>query len=348
MLPTSARLLRLLSLLQARRFWTGAELADRLQITERTVRRDVDRLRTLGYPVNAASGVAGGYQLGAGAALPPLLLEDDEALAVALGLRSAAGGTVTGMEEAAVRALAKLEQVLPARLQRRVKTLHAAVVPIHLAGPVVDAELLTVLAGACRNQEQLRFGYDDRNDRASERHVEPHGLVHSGARWYLVAWDLEREDFRTFRVDRIGKKPQVGRRFTRREIPGGDLAAYVSRSVSTQAYPVRARVILHAPREQVAQRVSPLTARLQAVDERRCVLEAGGAGLDGLALHIALLGYEFEVLDPPELTERIRALAARLARSATPVEEGTRTNLVTFRQSPPGEVGECAAPKLTS
>ena len=316
MLPTSARLLRLLSLLQARRFWTGAELAERLEITERTVRRDVDRLRTLGYPINANCGVAGGYQLGAGAALPPLLLEDDEALAVALGLRSAASGTVTGMEEAAVRALAKLEQVLPARLQKRVKALHSAVVPMHLAGPPVDAELLTVVAGACRNHEQLRFGYGDRKERSTRRNVEPHGLVHSGARWYLVAWDLEREDFRTFRVDRMAARPELGRRFSRREIPGGDLGAYVSRSVSTHAYPVRARVIVHAPREEVAQQVSPLTARLEALDERRCVLESGGAGLDGLALHIALLGHEFEVLEPPELTEHIRVLAARLARTA--------------------------------
>jgi predicted DNA-binding transcriptional regulator YafY len=315
-LPTSARLLRLLSLLQARRFWTGAELAERLEITERTVRRDVDRLRTLGYPVNATSGVAGGYQLGAGAALPPLLLDDDEALAVALGLRSAAGGTVTGMEEAAVRALAKLEQLLPARLQRRIKTLHAAVVPMHMAGPAVDADLLTVVAGACRNREQLRFGYGDRRERASQRHVEPHGLVHSGTRWYLVAWDVERDDFRTFRVDRIAAKPVVGRRFSPRDIPGGDLAAYVSRSVSTDAYPFRARVIVHAPREVVAQQVSPLTARLEALDGDRCVLEAGGGGLDGIALHIALLGHDFEVLEPPELSERIRTLATRLTRAA--------------------------------
>jgi predicted DNA-binding transcriptional regulator YafY len=314
-LPTSARLLRVLALLQARRFWTGAELAERLEITERTVRRDVDRLRTLGYPINATSGVAGGYQLGAGAALPPLLLEDDEALAVALGLRSAAGGTVSGMAEAAVRALAKLEQVLPARLQKRIKTLHSAVVPMHISGPPVDAELLTVVAGACRNQEQLRFGYGDRKERRSRRQVEPHGLVHSGARWYLVAWDLEREDFRTFRVDRIAAKPELGRRFARREIPGGDLATYVSRSVSTEPYPFRARVIVHAPHEQVAQQVSPLTARLQAMAGDRCLLEAGGGSLAGLALHIALLGHEFEVLEPPELTDHMRALVTRLSRS---------------------------------
>ena len=315
MLPTSARLLRLLSLLQARRFWTGAELAARLQVTERTVRRDVDRLRALGYPVAATSGVAGGYRLGAGAALPPLLLDDDEALAVALGLHSAASGTVTGMEETAVRALAKLQQLLPARLARRVKALHAAVVPLHLSGPAVSAGLLAALASACRDHEELRFAYADRKERASERHVEPHGLVHSGTRWYLVAFDLARADFRTFRVDRVTSTPRPGRRFAPRAIPGGDLGAYVSRSVSSEAYPVRARVLLHAPREQVAARVSPLAARLLPQGDR-CVLESGGGSLDGLALHIARLGYDFEVLDPPELAERMRLLASRLARSA--------------------------------
>jgi predicted DNA-binding transcriptional regulator YafY len=316
MLQTSARLLRLLTLLQARRYWTGRELAERLEITERSVRRDVDRLRTLGYPINATSGVAGGYQLGAGASLPPLLLEDDEALAVTLGLRSAAGGTVTGMEEAAVRALSKIEQVLPARLQRRVKALNSAVVPMHFAGPAVDPQLLATVAGACRDQERLQFQYGDRAERQSERTIEPHGLVHSGTRWYLVGWDIDREDWRTFRVDRVVTKATTGRRFSRRAIPGGDLAAYVSRSISTAAYPFSARVIIHAPRAQVAQRVSPLTARIEALDDRRCVLESGGGSLAGLALHIAMLGYEFEVIDPPELRDHLRELAARMQRAA--------------------------------
>ena len=318
MLQTSARLLRLLGLLQSRRYWTGPDLAGRLEITERTVRRDVDRLRTLGYPINATSGVAGGYQLGAGAALPPLLLEDDEALAVSLGLRSAAGGTVTGMEEAAVRALAKVEQVLPSRLRRRFKALHTAVVPLHLAGPRVDPELLATVAGACRDQERLHFRYADRSARSSERTVEPHGLVHSGTRWYLVAWDVDRGAFRTFRADRVVRKATTGRRFSRRELPGGDLAAYVSRSISTQAYPFTARVIINAPRDVVAERVSPLSARLESLDAQRCVLEGGGNSLVGLALHIAMLGYDFEVLEPPELIEHVRALSKRLARAAKP------------------------------
>jgi predicted DNA-binding transcriptional regulator YafY len=316
MVTTSARLLRLLTLLQARRYWTGRELAERLEITERSVRRDVDRLRSLGYPINATSGVAGGYQLGQGAELPPLLLEDDEALAVSLGLRSAAGGTVTGMEEAAVRALAKLEQVLPPRLQKRVKAMHSAVVPLHFEGPAIDPQLLATIAGACRDQERLSFAYGDRAERQSERTIEPHGLVHAGRRWYLVAWDVDRDDWRTFRVDRVQGKANTGRRFTRRPIPGGDLAAYLSRSIATKPYPFVARVIIHAPREVIAQRVPPLTARVERLDAKRCQLESGGGSLAGLALHIALLGYDFEVLDPPELRDHLRTLATRMRKAA--------------------------------
>jgi predicted DNA-binding transcriptional regulator YafY len=199
-----------------------------------------------------------------------------------------------------------------------VRALHSAVAPMHLAGPPVDPQLLATVAGACRDQERLHFRYDDRAQRSSERTVEPHGLVHSGARWYLVAWDAEREDWRTFRADRVMSKATTGRRFARREVPGGDLAAYVSRSVSTQAYPFSVRVIIHAPREVVAERVSPLTARLERHGAQRCVLESGGGSLAGIALHIAMLGYDFEVLDPPELIEHLRALSARIRRAIAP------------------------------
>ncbi|RCV50191.1 helix-turn-helix transcriptional regulator, partial [Marinitenerispora sediminis] len=192
MLETSARLLRLLSLLQTHRDWTGAELADRLGITTRTVRRDVEKLRTLGYPVHAAPGVAGGYRLGAGAALPPLLLDDDEAVAVAVGLRTAAGGTVAGIEESSVRALAKLEQVLPSRLRHRVTTLHAVTVAVPDSGAAVAPDVLTAIAAACRAHERLRFDYRDHAGQPSVRDVEPHRLVHTGRRWYLVAWDTDR------------------------------------------------------------------------------------------------------------------------------------------------------------
>ncbi|MFT3767616.1 MAG: YafY family protein [Minicystis sp.] len=316
MIQTSARLLRLLALLQSRRFWTGAELAERLEITERTVRRDVDRLRGLGYPVDATAGVAGGYQLGAGASLPPLLLEDDEALAVSLGLRTAAAGTVAGMEEAALRALAKLEQVLPARLRRRLGALRASVVPMHRAGPTVDPEVLAALASASRDRQVVEFRYGDIRARSSDRTVEPHGLVYTGARWYLVAWDLVRSDWRTFRVDRVAGKVTTGAPFVARPIPDGDLAAYVSRSVSTEAYTHRARVILDAPLAALAPRISPLAGRLERIDDQRCLLESGAQSLGSLALYIAQLGVDFEVIEPPELAAELHTLAARLTRAA--------------------------------
>src|SRR4051794_20708628 len=219
MLETSARLLRLLSLFQAQRYWSGAALSHRLEVTARTLRRDVDRLRSLGYPVNSTAGAGGGYQLGAGATLPPLLLDDDEAVAVAVGLRTAASGTVTGMEEASVRALAKLEQVLPHRLRRRVAALHGFIVPLAHSGPTVDAEMLSAIAGACRDSECLRFKYESRDGAATAREVEPHRLVHTGRKWYLAAWDLERADWRTFRVDRIASRLKTGTRFTPRPAP---------------------------------------------------------------------------------------------------------------------------------
>jgi predicted DNA-binding transcriptional regulator YafY len=315
MLETSARLLRLLSLLQARRFWTGSDLAQRLEVTERTIRRDMDRLRALGYPVNSTGGVAGGYQLGTGAALPPLLLDDDEALAVALGLRSATSGTVVGMEEAAVRALTKLEQVLPARLRRRMKALHSAVMPLYRAGPRVEPEVLTALASACRDTEEIRFRYEAGDGKLSERKLEPHGLVHAGARWYLVAWDLEREDWRTFRVDRVSGKATPGRRFTARKVPHGDVATYVSRSLSSGIYTFQARVVLQAPLESVAERVSPLAGRLTAIDAASCLLETGGHSLPSLAFFIGWLGVDFTVQDPPELIEHLRQIGARIARA---------------------------------
>jgi predicted DNA-binding transcriptional regulator YafY len=316
-LETSARLLRLLSLLQARRHWSGSALAQRLEVTERTIRRDVSRLRGLGYPVSASAGVAGGYQLDAGAKLPPLLLDDEEALAVALGLRTAAVGAVAGIEEAALQALAKLEQVLPTRVRRRVKELHAAVVPLHMAAPRVSPDLLSSLASACRNNERVRFRYEDGSGRPSERHVEPHGLVHSGSRWYLVCWDVDREDWRTFRADRIRPKVRTEAGFVPRAVPGGDLAGYVSQSVGSSAYTYQARVLLHAPLQVVAERIHPLAGRLEAAGEQRCVLETGSHSLEVLGFHLALIGVEFEVQSPPELLEHLRTLAGRLTRAAS-------------------------------
>jgi predicted DNA-binding transcriptional regulator YafY len=315
MLETSARLLRLLSLFQARRYWSGAELSERLEVTARTLRRDVDRLRSLGYPVNSTSGAAGGYQLGAGATLPPLLLDDEEAVAVAVGLRTAASGTVAGIEEASLRALSKLEQVLPSRLRTRVTALHAFILPLANAGPTVDAKTLSVIAGACRDCEKLSFGYRSRDGEASMREVEPHRLVHTGRRWYLAAWDLSRNNWRTFRIDRIAPKLSTGSRFVPRQPPEGDFAAYVSRSVSYAPHPHQARIVLQASVEMAAERVPPAAGTLEAVDEHTCVLHTGATSLDTLSVYLALIGFDFEVREPPELVERIRWLAERFTRA---------------------------------
>ncbi|WP_106968298.1 YafY family protein [Streptomyces canus] len=329
MLETSARLLRLLSLLQAHRAWSGADLADRLGVTARTVRRDVDRLRELGYPVNASPGTGGGYQLGAGAELPPLLLDDDEAVAVAVGLRTAAGQGIEGIGETSVRALSKLEQVLPSRLRRRVGALNAFTVPM-LRGPqpsAVNPGVLTELADLCRDAERLRFEYSDRPQSrtnstggtpigaASRRTVEPHRLVCSERRWYLVAWDLDRDDWRTFRVDRITPKPPHGPRFAPRTPPAEDLAAYVSRGVSTRAYASHAVVRLLVPKERAAERISPSAGVLEAEGPDSCVLRTGASSLDVMVIHVMMTGFDFEVLEPAELTEAIRTAHDRLARS---------------------------------
>lgn len=316
MLDTSARLLRLLTLLQSRRFWTGRDLAKRLLVTPRTLRRDVDRLRSLGYPVRSSSGLAGGYQLAAGKNLPPLLLDGDEALAVSLGLRMATTGTVTGMEDAALRALVKLEQVLPERLRRRMRELHAAVAPLGRHGPPIAHDLLIALAGACRGGERLVLRYQNHEGCASERDIEPHALVCTGPRWYLLAWDLTRSDWRTFRVDRIAGQTANGQRFLPRKIPGGDAAAYVSRALSVEPYPFKARIVLHAPLEKMAELIPPSAGRLERIDDTHCLLQAGAPRHDALAYHIALLGVDFEVLEPPELTAELRLLAGRLMRAA--------------------------------
>lgn len=317
MVQTSARLLKVLSLLQSRRFWSGADLARELGVTERSVRRDVDRLRTLGYPVHAAAGVGGGYQLGAGKELPPLPLEDEEAVAVAVGLRAAAAGPVKGLEEASVRALLKLEQVLPKKLRRRVNALNAVSVRLGDASPRVDAETLAVIANACRDSEVLRFDYAGREGVATARSVEPYRLVHTSYRWYLLAYDLEREGWRTFRVDRIGPKPRTGRSFQGRPLPSEDVAAYVSQSVSTEVYRFRARVTVHAPARVVSARLSGVAGRIEELDADRCVVHTGGESLEGLAFHLGFLGFDFEVHEPKELIEHLRRMSERLARAAT-------------------------------
>src|SRR3954469_15510467 len=249
MVQTSARLLALLSLLQQRGEWSGPELADRLEVGPRTIRRDVEKLRDLGYPIEAAPGIAGGYRLAAGAQMPPLLLDDAEAIAVAVGLRSSASGSIAGIEEYSVRALAKLEQILPQRLRDRVRALGDATSTFRAEGPQIDADELALIAGACRDALRLTFSYTAKGGEDTLREVEPAAVVHTGWRWYLVAYDLDRGDWRTFRIDRIAGRPRAGGRGTRREVPGGDPAAFVKKSIRSGdgGDITRGRVRLRAP-----------------------------------------------------------------------------------------------------
>jgi predicted DNA-binding transcriptional regulator YafY len=317
MTATSGRLLQLLSLLQARRDWTGAELAERLEVSGRTIRRDIDRLRELGYPVDSLTGPAGGYRLRAGTAMPPLLLDDEEAIAIAVGLRTAARASVTGIEETAVRALVKLEQVLPAHLRRRVSAVSAATIAPPVDGPTVDPQHLTTIAAACRDTERLRFAYCSRDGIESRRQVEPHSLVNLGRRWYLVAWDCGREDWRTFRVDRVDRPASAGVRFSPRPLPAGDAATQVRRSISGAPYRYEARVTLHAGADEIAGRIPAHWGAVEAIDDESCTYRTGDDDLRWLALRIAILGVDFEVHEPPELVEHLYELGRRLTRAAS-------------------------------
>jgi predicted DNA-binding transcriptional regulator YafY len=283
-------------------------------VTTRTVRNDVERLRQLGYPVLATPGVGGGYRLGAGAALPPLLLDDDEAVAVAVGLRTAANGSVTGIQETSVRALTKLEQLLPSRLRHRVNAVAAATVEVPASGPTVDAEVLTAIAGACRDQQRLQFDYRDHDGSAGVRTVEPHRLVHDRGRWYLVAWDVDRQDWRTFRADRIHPRIPTGPRFAPRDPPDGDVASYLLRGVGAATWRYRARVIVHAAAPVIAGRLPPAVL-VEAVDEQTCIVSVGSDTPQMLALYLGLLDADFEVGEAPELVEQLRTLADRYRRA---------------------------------
>lgn len=312
---TSSRLLSLLSLLQGRRDWAGGELADRLEVSGRTIRRDVDRLRELGYPVDAVTGPAGGYRLRAGAAMPPLLLDDDEAIAIAVGLRTAAGASVAGIEETAVRALVKLEQVLPSHLRRRVRALQSSTMTLPVGGgPQVDPQHLTVIAAACRDRERLRFGYTARDSSESRREVEPHSLVNAGRRWYLVAWDCGREDWRSFRVDRLARPAPAGARFEPRELPARDAAAYVGQSLAAAPARYDASVTVQAPAAELSSR-RWLGGTVEPIGDDRCLYRTSDDNLDWLAVRVAMIGHEIDVHGPPELIERLRELSGRIARA---------------------------------
>ncbi|MDI6912045.1 YafY family protein [Nocardioides sp.] len=315
---TSARMLRLLSLLQTHRYWPGGELAGRLEVSPRTLRRDIDRLRELGYDVDAVRGVAGGYQLRAGGQLPPLLLEDDEAVAIAVALRTAASGAVAGLEETAIQALTKVIGLMPPRLRRRMDAVHSQTDGVPWGGgPALDAGVLTTLAQACRDDEPISFSYTARDSAASERRVEPHRLVSLGRRWYLVAYDRDRQDWRSFRVDRVTAPRASGQRFRPRELPAPDAPAFVRAGIRSmpQRYDVRVRFEAEA-------------ATVAAYVDRWATVEPDGPGacrmamatdtLDWPLMVLARLDAPFTVEAPEELRTQVASAAVRFARAAPP------------------------------
>ncbi|MFJ3416938.1 helix-turn-helix transcriptional regulator [Streptomyces sp. NPDC086082] len=314
---TPARLLQLLSLLQTPREWPGGELADRLGVSRRTVRRDIDRLRELGYPVQASLGSDGGYRLVAGKAMPPLVLDDEEAVAIAVGLRAGAGHALEGVDEASVRALAKLEQVLPSRLRHRVATLQAATTPLTSGdGASIAPETLTVMASTVAGQERLRFAYRTKDGTESRRVTEPYRLVSTGRRWYLVAYDLDREDWRTFRVDRVSRPFATGARFTPRELPTGNAAEYLRQSMYRRQETYEYTVTFAASAEAVAANIPAWLGAPEPLGDDSCRLRATtGDAVDWLAVRLAMLGYEFTVQGPSELASCVRELGERLIRA---------------------------------
>ena len=328
---TPGRLLSLLSLLQARREWPGHLLASRLEVSERTVRRDVDRLRQLGYPVEAVMGPQGGYRLGAGADLPPLLFDDEQAVALAVALQVAAG-TQPGISDAAWRALDTVRQVLPDRLRHRVDAMQVVAAPREGA-VAVDTAVLLAVTGAARDHQQLRFDHqpagatDPAAGNGPPRRVEPHHVVHREGRWYLLAWDLDRADWRTFRLDRVSPRTPTGPRFTPRDVPGGDVGGFVAARFRGQRAPVAGRrwpcegtVVLHVAASEVAPYAAEGT--VESLGPDRCRLHAGAWSWAGLAASIARTGADIEVLEPPELADAFGQLARRAAAAAASLDAG--------------------------
>ncbi len=315
MLATSARLLQLLALLPLRRDWTGPELSERLHVSTRTLRNDIERLRSLGYPIFGTPGVFGGYRLGPGTSLPPLLLDDEEAVAVAVGLRTAATTAVSGIEETALGALAKLEQTLPSRLRARVRALESAVVTVPGTGPVVDVDALTAIATAIRANERLRFDYTSHLGETTVRTTEPHRLVSWMRRWYLLAWDTARDDWRTFRVDRISPRIPTGPRFTPREMADREVVERVQRGVASATWRYRATVVVRLPAAQVAAKL-PVATAIEPAGPDRCRVDVGSDTPHMLTLYLGLLDADFEVVDAPELAEHLHLMAARFTRAA--------------------------------
>ncbi|GAA2083128.1 YafY family protein [Kitasatospora saccharophila] len=324
MADTSARTLRLITLLQSHRFWPGEELSARLGVSPRTLRRDVDRLRELGYPVEARRGVDGGYQLAAGAALPPLVIDDEEAVALAVGLQVAADHAVEGLAEASVRVLAKVVQVMPARLRRRVEALRSVTVPMSWRTDTaarIDPDALTAVALACRDTERLRFRYESADGTATERHTEPHGLVRLERRWYLVAYDLTRQDWRTFRLDRLAAPAPTGARFLPRALPTADAAEFVRAGLQGQSHPYRVEALVDVPAPTVRQRIGSW-AEVEEVAPGRSRVRMNADSLEWPAMALGSLGADFRVLAPPELTALLAAWGERFTRCTTPGDDG--------------------------
>ncbi|WP_300007447.1 WYL domain-containing protein [Pseudonocardia sp.] len=315
---TTSRVLALLALLQVRPHWTGPELAGRLGVSDRTIRKDIDRLRELGYPVDGVRGTAGHYKLGAGGKLPPLLLDDDEAVAIAVGLRGATG--IAGIEESSARALEKLDHVLPHRLRRQVGAIHSTTTrapdntDTNVEDPVVDAAVLTAIASAIRDGEYLRVDRTEpEHDGAPPLLVEPYRLVSWVRHWYLVAREPDSGTWRTFRVDRIGLRMPTHRRFAPSPLPGGDYTSFVLRDVASTGWAVHARITVFAAAEEVLARINPTVGVVESVDATTSVLVTGADSLEVVAVYVGMLGLDFRVTEPPALVEHLRVLAQRYA-----------------------------------
>lgn len=321
MVNTTVRLLRLLALLQNQRQWTGAELADRLGVNARTIRTDIARLRALDYQVDAVPGVAGGYRLRAGETLPPIQLDDDEAIAVAVGLRTAAAAGVIGIDEHSSRAAAKLERLLPPRLRHRLQTMSAAAEAAPNSRDPVALDVFHAVAAAIERGEELRFDYCDRRRTSSRRRVEPHRMLHISGRWYLIGYDLDRQDWRSYRVDRLDPKTPTGPRFAPRELPGPDLATFVTRGRMAALWNYTARVIVDAPAETVATRIPSGIWAVEPIYPETSTLEAGAQSPQLLAAYLGAMDLDFhvDVERAPELAAATETLAARCtAATRTP------------------------------
>lgn len=316
MSETTGRVLQLLGLLQSRRVWSGEELAERLGVTGRSVRRDVERLRDLGYPVHASKGHGGGYRLGAGAALPPLLLDPEEAVAMAVCLRVAAGGSVAGVGESALRALSKLDQVMPSRLRSQVAAVHQSTTTLtqDQTADLVEPDVLMTLARASRDHEHVATRYVDRGGASTERRLEPYQLVTTGRRWYLVCFDRDRDDWRSLRLDRMSDVIARGTTFIPREAP--DAAGFVRRAITASPYRYVARVRYQASKAVLMQSFSDASAVIEADGPDACIVTAGADEAERMVPWLAMPGVEFEVLEPPEVIDAVRRVAERLLRAA--------------------------------